>query len=239
MSRGRKTGGRPPARRGGAPARLKKSRKRKASSTRWLQRQLSDPYVAEARRRGYRSRAAFKLIEIDDRFGLLMSARRAVDLGAAPGGWSQVLRERMGKGAQIVAVDLLEMEPIAGVTILQGDFLEEETEEAVRAALGGARADIVVSDMAAPTTGHRPTDHLRTLALAEAAFAFARTVLAEGGAFITKIYQGGAEGDLLAAIKQAFGKVRHWKPPASRPESVETYLIARNFRALPDNADDR
>ena len=239
MSRGRKTGGRPPARRGGAPARLKKSRKRKASSTRWLQRQLSDPYVAEARRRGYRSRAAFKLIEIDDRFGLLMSAHRAVDLGAAPGGWSQVLRERMGKGAQIVAVDLLEMPPIAGVTILQGDFLEEETEEAVRAALGGARADIVVSDMAAPTTGHRPTDHLRTLALAEAAFAFARTVLAEGGAFITKIYQGGAEGDLLAAIKRAFGKVRHWKPPASRPESVETYLIARNFRALPDNTDDR
>ena len=234
MSGGRKKGGRLPTRRGGAPPRLKKSRKRKASSTRWLQRQLSDPYVAEARRRGYRSRAAFKLAEIDDRFGLLARARRAVDLGAAPGGWSQVLRERMGAGAQIVAVDLLEMDPLPGVTILRGDFLEEETEAALRAALGGERADVVVSDMAAPTTGHRPTDHLRTLALAEAAFAFARTVLAEGGAFVTKIYQGGAEGDLLAAIKRDFGKVRHWKPPASRPESVETYLIARGFRGNGD-----
>ncbi len=226
-------------RRGGARPRLKKSRKRKASSTRWLQRQLSDPYVAEARRRGYRSRAAFKLAEIDDRFNLLAGARRAVDLGAAPGGWSQVLRERMGAGAQIVAVDLLEMAAIPGVTILRGDFLDEETEEAVRAALGGERADIVVSDMAAPTTGHRPTDHLRTLALAEAAFAFAHTVLAEGGAFVTKIYRGGAEGELLAAIKRAFGKVRHWKPPASRPESVETYLIARDFRALPKKTGDQ
>ncbi len=239
MSGGRRKSGRSPVRRGGAPPRLKKSRKRKASSTRWLQRQLSDPYVAEARRRGYRSRAAFKLAEIDDRFGLLARARRAVDLGAAPGGWSQVLRERMGEQAQIVAVDLLEMASIPGVTILRGDFLEEATEEAVRAALGGGRADIVVSDMAAPTTGHRPTDHLRTLALAEAAFAFARTVLIEGGAFVTKIYQGGAEGELLAAIKRAFGKVRHWKPPASRPESVETYLIARDFRDLPDEAGER
>ncbi|RMF74573.1 MAG: RlmE family RNA methyltransferase [Alphaproteobacteria bacterium] len=239
MSGGRRKGPRLPARRPGAAPRLKKSRKRKASSTRWLQRQLSDPYVLEARRRGYRSRAAFKLAEIDDRFHLLAGARRAVDLGAAPGGWSQVLRERMSRPAQIVAVDILEMDPIPGVTILRGDFLEAGTEEAVRAALEGHPADLVVSDMAAPTTGHRATDHLRTLALAEAAYAFARTVLAEGGAFVTKIYQGGAEGDLLAAIKRDFGKVRHWKPPASRPESVETYLIARAFRRPPEPAGSR
>lgn len=219
-----------PVRRVGARPKLKKKAGRKASSTRWLARQLADPYVQEARRRGYRSRAAFKLAEIDDRFRLLRRARVAVDLGAAPGGWSQVLRERMGANAVILAVDILEMEPIPGVTVLTGDFLAEETEKAVRAALAGRRADIVVSDMAAPTTGHRATDHLRTLALAETAFAFARTVLAEGGSFVTKIYQGGAEGELLAAIKRAFRHVRHWKPPASRPESVETYLIAQGFR---------
>ncbi len=224
-----------PVRRVGARPKLKKKAGRKASSTRWLARQLSDPYVLEARRRGLRSRAAFKLAEIDDRFRLLAQAKVAVDLGAAPGGWSQVLRARMGTNAVVLAVDILPIEPIPGVTILTGDFLAEETEDKLRAALGGRRADIVVSDMAAPTTGHRATDHLRTLALAEAAFAFARTVLAEGGSFVTKIYQGGAEGELLAEIKRAFRHVRHWKPPASRPESVETYLIAKGFR--PQGAD--
>lgn len=213
-----------------AKIRVRRARGRKASSVRWLQRQLNDPYVLEARRLGLRSRAAFKLIEIDEKFGILKGVRRVIDLGAAPGGWAQLLRERLGSGAKIIAVDMLEMEPLAGVEILQRDFLAEGVDEELTARLGG-RADLVLSDMAAPTTGHQQTDHLRTMALAAAAHDFARRVLVPGGTMVIKVYRGGADTRLLTRIRHDFARVRHWKPPASRSESVETYLIAQDFRA--------
>lgn len=213
--------------------RVKTAKQRSPSSTAWLQRQLNDPYVAEAKRQGYRSRAAFKLIELDDRFHVLKRGARVVDLGAAPGGWSQVAAERVGaaagKGA-VVALDILAMEPVPGVTILHLDFLDAQAPDAIKAALGGP-ADVVLSDMAQPATGHAATDHLRIVALAEAAYAFAREVLAPGGSFIAKVFQGGAEGDLLAALKRDFAQLRHAKPPASRAESAEVYVVAQGFRA--------
>jgi 23S rRNA (uridine2552-2'-O)-methyltransferase len=213
--------------------RVKTARRRKASSTRWLERQLNDPYVARARAEGYRARSAYKLIEIDDRFHLLGPGKRVVDLGAAPGGWSEVAADRVRSTAArplVVAVDRLPVASIPGVTVLEMDFLDAGTPAAIRAALAGARPDVVLSDMAAPTTGHRQTDHLRTMHLCEAAADFALSELTPGGAFVAKVFRGGAEGDLLARLKRAFAGVHHVKPPASRAGSVEIYLVARGFR---------
>lgn len=209
---------------------------RSISSTRWLQRHLNDPYVAEAARQGYRARSAFKLIQLDEKLRLLRPGQRILDLGAAPGGWTQVAVDRTDPqrhGGRVVALDILAMEPVPGAEVLQLDFLDESAPERLRAALGG-RADLVLSDMAAPTTGHARTDHLRIMALAEAAFAFAREVLVPGGAFVCKLFQGGAERTLLEALKQTFATVRHVKPPASRSESSETYLVATGFRGASD-----
>ena len=211
--------------------RVKTARHRKPSSTEWLSRQLNDPYVAEARRLGYRSRAAFKLIQLDDRFHLLKRGARIVDLGCAPGGWSQVALERTASG-RLVGIDLTATEPLPGATLLQGDFTDPAMTALIREALGGP-ADLVLSDMAAPATGHAATDHLRIIALAEEAFAFADTILKPGGAFVAKVFQGGAEGDLLATLKCAFAQVRHAKPAASRAESAETYVVAKGFRGAP------
>lgn len=200
-----------------------------------MERQLNDPYVHAAKRAGWRSRAAFKLIELDDRFHLLKPGRRVVDLGAAPGGWTQVAVERVrareqGRGA-VVAIDILAMDPIAGATLLQGDFMVDAAPDRLRAALGEGRVDVVLSDMAAPATGHGRTDHLRIVALCEAAYAFAVEVLAEGGVFVAKVFQGGAEAGLLMQLKRDFRSVRHAKPPASRVTSAETYVVAQGFRA--------
>jgi 23S rRNA (uridine2552-2'-O)-methyltransferase len=207
--------------------------RRRPSSVRWLERQLNDPYVAEAQRLGYRSRAAFKLIQLDDRAGFLKPGRHVVDLGAAPGGWTQVAVERCrpvgGKQGKVVGIDLTPMDPIAGAELLQGDFLAEDAPARLKAALGGP-ADVVLSDMAAPATGHAKTDHLRIIALAEAAHAFAREVLRPGGVFVTKVLQGGTSRDLLAALKRDFADVRHVKPAASRADSAEIYVVARGFR---------
>ncbi len=210
-------------------ARLKTAKGRSVSSARWLQRQLSDPYVAEARAQGYRSRAAFKLAQMDDRFEFLKRGARVVDLGAAPGGWCQVAIERCGKQAPVIAVDLAEMEPLPGVTCLIGDFHEAATQARVKAALDGP-ADVVLSDMAAPASGHAGTDHLRIMALAEAAFDFAEETLAPGGALVVKLLQGGAEAELLGRLKRAFANLRHVKPSASRADSAELYLVATSFR---------
>ena len=211
---------------------VRSARGRRSSSTRWLRRQLNDPFVAEARQQGYRSRAAFKLIQLDDRFQILAPGRRVVDLGAAPGGWSQVAAARVGAAegrGRVVAVDMLEMAPLAGATVLRLDFLDESAPAAVAAALDGP-ADVVLSDMAAPATGHAATDHLRIMALAEAAYAFAAEVLGPGGAFVCKLFQGGAERSLLEPLRRDFAKVRHAKPPASRSESAESYIVATGFR---------
>ncbi len=213
--------------------RVKKARGKTTSQVRWLQRQLNDPFVAEAKRRGYRSRAAFKLIGIDDEFHILKPGGRIVDLGATPGGWSQVAAERTGadKGkGRVVAIDLHSVEPIPGVVILKKDFYDEDAPEVIMKALGSARADAVLSDMAAHATGHRQTDHLRVMGLAEAAADFARQVLAPGGAFAAKVLRGGTENELLNALKRDFEKVRHFKPQASRPDSAELYVVATGFR---------
>ena len=211
---------------------MRTARGRKASSTRWLTRQLNDPFVQEAKRLGLRSRAAFKLMELDARFGLLRGGARIVDLGSAPGSWTQIAVDRVeaaaGKG-RVVAVDVHPVEPIAGATILAADIRENEVAEMTRLALGGL-ADVVLSDMAAPVTGHRRTDHLRTMALGEAALAFASEVLAPGGSLVLKAFAGGAHGELMQAINSAFGKVRTVKPEASRAESPETYIVAMGFR---------
>jgi 23S rRNA (uridine2552-2'-O)-methyltransferase len=201
----------------------------KASSSRWLERQLNDPYVAQAKSKGYRSRAAFKLLELDDKFHFLRPGARVLDLGAAPGGWSQVARARIGAKGSVVGVDVLDMEPIAGVQLMKLDMTSAEAPSAIRAALSGP-ADVVVSDMAAPTTGHRATDHLRTTVLFEAALDLAEEILKPGGAFVGKVFQGGAAPELLARLKKSFREVRHVKPPASRAESVELYLVALGFR---------
>jgi 23S rRNA (uridine2552-2'-O)-methyltransferase len=212
-----------------AAVRVRSARRRKPSSTEWLSRQLNDPYVAEAQRLGYRSRAAFKLIGLDDRFRLLLPGRRVVDLGCAPGGWTQVAVERVGPRGAVVGMDLAETAPIAGATILRADVHDAAAVTAIRAELGGL-ADLVLSDMAPSTTGHAATDHLRIVALAEAAFFLAGRILKPGGALVAKVFQGGAEGALLAQLKQVFAELRHAKPPASRAESAETYVVAKGFR---------
>ncbi len=209
--------------------RVKTAKRRSTASARWLERQLNDPYVAEARLRGYRSRAAFKLLQLDDKYAFLKSGARVVDLGCAPGGWLQVVAERCGTKGRIIGIDLLAVEPVAGAEIVEGDFLAEGADEQLRALLGGP-ADLVLSDMAAPATGHNKTDHLRVMGLAEAALEFALTVLAPGGTFVAKVLQGGTERELLQRLKQAFASVRHVKPPASRSDSAEMYLVASGFR---------
>jgi 23S rRNA (uridine2552-2'-O)-methyltransferase len=215
-------------------ARLKPGKRRSVSSRAWLERQLSDPYVVRAKRDGYRSRAAYKLVEIDDKFHLLKPGARVVDLGAAPGGWSEIAARRTRPGGRVIALDILEMKPVAGVDFLQLDFLDATAAERLKAMIGG-RADIVLSDMAANATGHRQTDHLRIMALAEAAAAFAREVLAPGGAFLCKVLQGGTEASLLAELKRDFATVKHVKPPASRTDSAELYLLAKGFRGGAEN----
>ncbi len=214
--------------------RLKTAKGRTISSQRWLQRQLNDPYVQEAQRLGFRSRSAFKLEQLDEKFGFIIAGQRVVDLGAAPGGWTQVVASRVlgnagGGTGRVVGLDILEMEPVAGAEILRADFMTEEGLAALTGLLGGP-ADLVLSDMAAPTTGHAPTDHLRTAALCEAAYDFAESVLSAGGSFVAKVFKGGSEGELLQRMKLAFKTVRHAKPPASRPESPETYVVAMGFR---------
>jgi 23S rRNA (uridine2552-2'-O)-methyltransferase len=207
---------------------------RSLSSKLWLERQLNDPYVARARREGLRSRAAYKLIEIDDKHRLLKSGARVVDLGAAPGSWSQVAAKRVGAAegrGRVVAVDLLDMAPIAGVELMRLDFLDARATDAIKSVLAGA-ADVVLSDMAENTTGHHKTDHLKIMALAEAAADFARVVLAPGGAFLCKVLQGGTEATLLAALKRDFATVKHLKPAASRADSAELYLLATGFRHI-------
>jgi len=213
--------------------RLRPGKGRKPSSRRWLERQLNDPYVAAARAGNWRSRAAFKLIELDDRFHVLTRGRRVIDLGAAPGGWSQVAAGRVAAGEAgggvVIALDLQPIDPLPGVTMIEGDIRHPESLARVRAALGGS-ADVVLSDMAAPATGHAATDHLRVIALCEAALDVAADVLAPGGVFVCKVFQGGAEAVLLAEIKRRFAVVRHAKPKASRAASAETYLVASGFR---------
>jgi 23S rRNA (uridine2552-2'-O)-methyltransferase len=218
-----------------AAVRVKKAKGRKISSTLWLERQLNDPYVAAAQKEGYRSRAAYKLLELDERFGFLKRGARVADLGAAPGGWAQVAASRVGAAhgkGKVVALDLAEVEPMSGVTLLVGDVADPDMPARIREGLGGA-ADVILSDMAPPATGHRATDHLRIVALAEAALALAEDVLAPGGALVLKVWQGGAEPTLLAELKRRFEKVRHVKPKASRQESAELYLVAQGFRPAP------
>jgi 23S rRNA (uridine2552-2'-O)-methyltransferase len=210
---------------------LRSGRGRTTASQAWLRRQLNDPYVVAAKAQGWRSRAAFKLIEMDDRFHLIRPGMRVVDLGAAPGGWCQVAKKR-GAG-EVVALDLLPVDPMAGVTLLQGDFNAPDMPAKLMALLGGP-ADLVLSDMAPNTTGHNATDHLRIIALAEMALDFAVRVLAPGGAFVAKVFQGGSEKQMLVPMKQAFATVRHAKPPASRKESSELYVVATGFRGRPD-----
>jgi 23S rRNA (uridine2552-2'-O)-methyltransferase len=205
---------------------------RTSSSRRWLERQLNDPYVHRARKEGYASRAAYKLAEIDDKYRVLKPGARVVDLGAAPGGWSQVAAKRVGAAegrGRVVAIDLLPMAPISGVEFLQLDFLAPSAPERLKALLAGP-ADVILCDMAAPATGHRKTDHLRIVALVEAAAEFAREALAPGGAFLAKVIQGGTEGTLLSQLKRTFATVRHVKPPASRADSAELYVLATGFR---------
>ncbi len=215
--------------RGAVKVRVKTTKARKASSNRWLERQLNDPYVRAAKTQGYRSRAAYKLMELDDKFHVLKKGARVLDLGAAPGGWSQVAAARIGASGRVVAADILEIEPLGDVVIFKADLLAADTPEQLKGALGGP-ADLVLSDMAAPTTGHRATDHLRTMALFEAALDVSDDVLKPGGAFIGKVFQGGATGELLTRVKKSFRAVKHVKPPASRSESVELYLVATGFK---------
>jgi 23S rRNA (uridine2552-2'-O)-methyltransferase len=215
-----------------AAVRVRTAKRRKPSSTRWLRRQLNDPYVAEARRQGWRGRAAFKLMEIDDKFRLLRPGAWVLDLGAAPGGWTQVAvaraRPRESAG-RVVALDRIEMDPVDGAEALLLDVHDEDALACIRAALGG-RVDLVLSDMSPAATGHAGTDHLRIMGLVEAALEVARVVLAPGGALVAKVFSGGTEAELLAVLKRLFASVRHVKPPASRAESVESYVVATGFR---------
>lgn len=211
-----------------ADRRLKSAKKRTVSSQRWLERQLNDPYVKKAKADGYRSRAAYKLIELDDRFGLVKGSKRVLDLGIAPGGWAQVVRKRAPQ-ASVVGIDYLATEPIEGVTILEMDFMDEKAPDALMSALGGA-PDLVLSDMAANTVGHKRTDHLRTMALVEAAAWFAAEVLEERGSFVAKVLAGGTDRELLDLLKKHFHTVKHAKPPASRKGSSEWYVVAQDFK---------
>jgi 23S rRNA (uridine2552-2'-O)-methyltransferase len=216
----------------GAPRALKvrvKDKRKSVSSKQWLERQLNDPYVVRARREGYRSRSAFKLIEIDDKARILKRGARVIDLGAAPGGWSQAAVKRVGPQGRVVAIDILPMDAIAGVDFVQLDFLDPAAPDKLKAMLGGA-ADVVLSDMAANATGHARTDHLKIMALVEAAADFARDVLSPGGSFLAKVLQGGTEASLLAGLKRDYKTVKHVKPAASRTDSAELYLVASGFR---------
>ena len=213
---------------GGLRTRVRTARGRSAQSTRWLERQLNDPYVKRAKAEGYRSRAAYKLIELDERFGILKGAKRVVDLGIAPGGWTQVVRRQAPKAA-VVGIDLLPVDPIEGVTIFQMDFLDDRAPERLSEAMGGA-PDLVLSDMAANTVGHPQTDALRTMALVEAAHQFAIEVLEPGGTFVAKVFAGGADSSLVAEMKRNFATVKHAKPPASRKGSSEWYVVAQGFK---------
>ena len=208
---------------------VKTSKYKKASSNRWLARQLNDPYVAESKRLGYRSRAAFKLIQLDEKYKFLGKNKTVVDLGCAPGGWTQVAVERNKGQGQVIGIDILETTPIAGATMICQDFTTDDAPDKLKALLNGP-ADIVMSDMAANTTGHQQTDHLRTIGLVEAAYEFAKEVLSDGGIFIAKVFQGGAEATLLADMKKNFTKVSHYKPDASRQGSPETYVVAQGFK---------
>jgi len=212
--------------------RVKTAKARKVSSTRWLERQLNDPYVTRAKAENYRSRAAFKLIELDERFGLLKGVKTVVDLGIAPGGWSQVVRRKV-PSAKVVGIDLLPTDPIDGVAILQMDFMDDAAPGRLRDELGGP-ADLVLSDMAANTVGHQQTDHLRTMALVEAGLEFAREMLRPGGAYVAKVLAGGADNQLVAELKRSFTTVKHAKPPASRKDSSEWYVIAQGFKGAPE-----
>ena len=209
--------------------RVKTARKRTLSSTLWLQRQLNDPYVAEAKRQGFRSRAAFKLIEIDERYHFLKAGQKIIDLGAAPGGWSQAAAARIGARGRIIGIDLLEIEPMPGAEFKVMDFLGEDAPRLLMEWLGG-KADVVLSDMAANATGHKKTDHLRIIGLVELAADFACRALAPGGSFLAKVFQGGTENELLAGLKRDFAVVRHVKPQASRADSSELYVLATGFR---------
>jgi 23S rRNA (uridine2552-2'-O)-methyltransferase len=216
----------------GKSSKLRTARGRSVSSQHWLQRQLDDPYVRRAKGEGFRSRAAYKLIEIDDKYRLLKPGMKVIDLGAAPGGWSQVAAARVGAGkggGRVFAIDVLEIEPIASVEFARVDFLDDAAPAKLKDMLGG-KADIVLCDMAANATGHRKTDHLKVMALVEAAAEFAREVLAPGGAFLAKVIQGGTESELLASLKRDFATVKHVKPPASRAGSAELYVLATDFR---------
>lgn len=217
---------------------VKTAKRRKTSSTKWLQRQLNDPYVADAQRAGYRSRAAFKLVQLDDRFQLLKPGHCVLDLGAAPGGWAQVAAERVrGKGnGRVVAVDLSEMDPIDGVEVIKADIVSETDVPELIERLGRT-VDVVLSDMSPATTGHKGTDHLRSMMLCEAAHDIARSVLRPGGALIAKAFQGGAQAELMTALKRDFTQVKHVKPQASRPESPEIYVVATGFRGSDETAD--
>ena len=213
---------------GGPRQRVRTAKGRRISSTRWLERQLNDPYVRRAKAEGYRSRAAYKLIELDERFGFLKGVKRVIDLGIAPGGWTQVVRRTVPQAA-VVGIDLLPTDPIDGVTILEMDFMDDAAPDRLREALGGT-ADLVLSDMAANTVGHPQTDHLRTMALVEAALHFAVEVLRPGGAFVAKVLAGGADAALVAELKRRFSDVKHAKPPASRKGSSEWYVVAKGFK---------
>lgn len=220
----------------GLTVKLRTAKGRKTASTRWLQRQLNDPYVAEAKRQGYRSRAAFKLIEIDDKRHFLKPGKTVVDLGAAPGGWCQVAAERVksekGKGV-VIAADINEIEPVPGVEFMTLDLNDPEAADQIKAALGGAKVDVLLSDMAAPAMGHKPTDHIRIVMLAEAALDLAEDVLVPGGVFLAKVLQGGADHDLLLRLRLDFTKVSHVKPKASRSDSSEVYVLGIGFRGGP------
>jgi 23S rRNA (uridine2552-2'-O)-methyltransferase len=212
--------------------RIKTARGRKVGSTRWLERQLNDPYVIRAKAEGYRSRAAYKLLELDDKFGLLKGVKAVVDLGITPGGWSQVVRKR-APAAKVAGIDLLPTDPIEGVTIFQMDFTAEGADDLLREALGGP-ADLVLSDMAANTVGHPQTDHLRTMGLVETGLAFAVEVLRPGGTYVAKVLAGGTDNQLLAELKRHFTTVKHAKPPASRKGSSEWYVVAQGFKGVGD-----
>ena len=214
---------------GAGKVRVKTAKNRTAQSTRWLQRQLNDPYVKQAKAQGWRSRAAFKLMELDDKFGLLKGVRAVVDLGVAPGGWAQVVRKRAPQ-AKVVGIDLLPVDPIEGVVLLEMDFLDEAADAKLSEALGGDAPDLVISDMAANTVGHAQTDHLRTMGLVEAAVWFAVEHLKPGGEFVAKVFAGGTDKELLVTLKQNFTTVKHAKPPASRKGSSEWYVIAQGFK---------
>lgn len=245
MSQGKKSGGGSGRGVRELAVRVKTARKRKPSSTLWLQRQLNDPYVAAAKREGFRSRAAYKLSEMDDKLHFLAPGKVVVDLGSTPGGWSQIAAKRVHAGdrkGRVLAIDINEMEPLPAVEFQQMDFMEPEAPAAIRAMLGDRLVDVVLSDMASPATGHRQTDHIRIVALCDAAALFAREVLAPGGVFVAKVLAGGTENQLLAELKRDFKVVRHLKPKASRADSTEMYIVATGFRgrgtATPDAAAD-